>query len=188
MRKMKLTLLKNGTIVMLVILFACSLNAQTEHNHNHNHSDMKKEVNSSDKSQDIQDVENILIKYKRAIENLNADQTLELFDNNSEVFESGGTEGTYAHYLDHHLGPELKVFKSFNFSDYKVETKVDLPYAFTTETYVYTIVIKANEEKGREERTISKKGVATAILKKENDVWRILKYHSSSRANKAHSH
>ena len=79
---MKLTLLKNGTIVMLVILFACSLNAQTEHNHNHNHSDMKKEVNSSDKSQDIQDVENILIKYKRAIENLNADQTLELFDNN----------------------------------------------------------------------------------------------------------
>ena len=76
---MKLTLLKNGTIVMLVILFACSLNAQTEHNHNHNHSDMKKEVNSSDKSQDIQDVENILIKYKRAIENLNADQTLELF-------------------------------------------------------------------------------------------------------------
>jgi len=67
------------------------------------------------------------------------------------------------------------VFKSFQFSDYEVKVQIDEPYAFTTETYIYTIVL--NED----DRTIIKKGVATAILKKDNGKWQIMKSHSSSR-------
>jgi len=83
--------------------------------------------------------------------------------------------------LGHHLGPELDHFNSFIFSDYIVDVVIDLPYAFTTETYVYTIDLKANEEKKREAQIINKKGVATSILIKTEGVWKIIKTHSSSR-------
>ena len=102
-----------------------------------------------------------------------------MFTNDSEVFESGGVEGSYAHYIEHHLGPELGHFKKFEFSDYEIDAEVDLPYAFTTETYVYTIVL--NPDDNGNTRTIKKKGVATSILKKIDDKWQIVKTHSSSR-------
>ena len=123
--------------------------------------------------------------YKDAIQNLTSEGTLQLFTEDATVFESGGSEGTYANYLEHHLGPELGHFNSFVFSDYTIVTEVDLPYAFTTETYIYTIDLKANEEKGRPARIISKKGVATSILKKTEGQWKIIKTHTSSRDNKS---
>ena len=58
-----------------------------------------------------------------------------LFATDSKIYESDGSEGNYAHYLEHHLTPELKEFKSFKFSDYTVEVQIDGKYAFTTETY-----------------------------------------------------
>lgn len=130
----------------------------------------------------------VLSAYRDAIQNLTVENTDQLFTEDSQIFESGGSEGSYATYKDHHLGPELKYFKSFSFNDYKVDVKVDLPYAFATETYVYEIVIAANKEKGREERVISKKGVATVDLKKVGGDWKIMKYHSSSRDVKKSKH
>jgi ketosteroid isomerase-like protein len=126
-------------------------------------------------------VEAVMKAYKDAIQNLTSKGTLELFTEDAIVFESGGTEGTYANYLEHHLGPELGHFNSFIFSDYTITTEVDFPYAFTTETYIYTIDLKANKEKGRPARIINKKGVATSILKKINEQWKIIKTHTSSR-------
>ena len=110
-----------------------------------------------------------------AIEALDATGTENLFTENSSVFESGGVEGTYSNYLEHHLGPELKEFKSFTFNDYKISAVIDLPFAFTTETYVYKIVLA---EDGRE---IEQKGVATSILKKADGVWKIMQTHTSAR-------
>ena len=124
----------------------------------------------------------VMKTYKDAIQNLTTEGTFNLFAEDSEVFESGGVEGTYAHYIAHHLGPELGEFKSFTFSDYEIDAKVDAPYAFTTETYIYTIVLNPNE-KG-ETRTIRKKGVATSILKKMGGEWKIIKTHTSSRNTK----
>ena len=121
----------------------------------------------------------VMKTYKDALQNLTTEGTFELFTNDSEVFESGGVEGSYAHYIEHHLGPELGHFKKFEFSDYEIDAEVDLPYAFTTETYVYTIVL--NPDDNGNTRTIKKKGVATSILKKIDDKWQIVKTHSSSR-------
>lgn len=120
-----------------------------------------------------------LKKYKDALQNLTTEGTFELFTDDSDVFEQGGVEGTYKNYIAHHLGPELGHFEKFDFSDYTIETKVSSPYAFTTETYVYTIVLKPKD--GKEARTIHKKGVATSVLKKINGEWKIIKTHSSSR-------
>ena len=60
--------------------------------------------------------------------------------------------------------------------------QVDAPYAFTTETYIYTIVTKPDEKS--ESKTIKKKGVATSVLKKKDGNWQIIKMHSSSRTPK----
>lgn len=124
----------------------------------------------------------IIKSYKDALQNLTTKGTFELFAKNSEIYESGGIEGTYEHYIEHHLGPELGHFKSFTFSNYEIDVEVDAPYAFTTETYVYTIVLNP-DEKGKS-RTIKKKGVTTSILKKMDGEWKIIKTHSSSRNKK----
>jgi hypothetical protein len=117
--------------------------------------------------------------YKDALQNLTTDGTFDLFTDNAKVFEQGKAEGTYQNYINHHLGPELEHFKSFQFSNYEVDVIVNLPYAFTTETYNYTIVLKANEEKKTEERTIESKGVSSSVLEKINGSWKIINSHSS---------
>ena len=137
-----------------------------------------KEVKPSDENAVIK----VMKSYKDALQKLTTEGTFELFAENSRVFESGGVEGTFKHYIEHHLGPELGHFDSFTFSDYKIDVEVDGPYAFTTETYIYTIVLKPDDN--GKKRTISKKGVATSILKKIDGQWKIIKTHSSSRNNR----
>jgi len=127
---------------------------------------------------DEDQIKEVMAAYQSGIEALSTDGLSDLFIKDSEVFESGGVEGNFDHYLEHHLGPELRAFKSFKFSDYNITTKIDLPYAFTTETYVYTIVLVSDG------RVIVQKGVATSILKNIEGKWKILKTHTSARAKK----
>jgi len=126
-------------------------------------------------SADADAVKAVLKEYNSAVEKLDVTGTEKLFTGDSKIYESGGSEGNYAHYLEHHLIPELKEFKSFRFGDYKAEVQVDGKYAFATETYNYTIIVaKDNAE-------VKRKGVATSVLKKENGVWKIMINHNSSR-------
>lgn len=133
-------------------------------------------------NKDSEAVVSVMKTYKDALQNLTTEGTFELFIEDSKVFESGGVEGTYSHYIEHHLGPELGHFKSFTFSDYEIDVQLDAPYAFTTETYIYTIALNP-DDKGNS-KTIKKKGVATSILKKIDGKWKIIKTHSSSRNTK----
>ena len=123
----------------------------------------------------------VMKSYKDAIQNLTTEGTMQLFTKEATVFESGGSEGTYKNYVAHHLGPELGHFNSFVFSDYIIDAVIDLPFAFVTETYIYTIDLKANKKRGTKARIIKKKGVATSVLKKIKGEWKITKTHSSSR-------
>ena len=123
-------------------------------------------------------VKEVITAYKSGIESLSVEGLSDLFMKKSEVFESGSDEGSFSHYLDHHLAPELEAFESFDFNDHKMKVKIDMPYAFTTETYTFKIVVKSDEPEGQ---VIERKGVATSVLKFENDQWKIMKTHSSSR-------
>ena len=100
-----------------------------------------------------------------------------LFTSDSQVFENGGIEGSYANYLAKHLGPELGHFKSFKFSDYKVDVRFEGPVALTTETYNYRIETQKGE-------IVERRGVATSVLKKVGRQWKILSTHGSSRKPK----
>jgi ketosteroid isomerase-like protein len=132
-----------------------------------------------DLSSEMNAVKAVMKSYKDAIQNLTTDGTFELFTQDATVFEQGKVEGTYKDYIDGHLGPELGHFKSFTFSDYEINVKASLPYAYTTENYLYTIILKADEAKGTKERTIESKGVATSILEKIDGTWKIIHSHTS---------
>lgn len=122
-------------------------------------------------------VKTVLRQYQQAVEKLDTTGTHRLFAANSQVFESGGVEGTYAHYAAHHLAPELKEFSAFTFSDYKAAVRVDGPYAFATETYTYTMGPKRAPQ-----TPIVRRGVATSVLRKNAaGQWQILSTHSSAR-------
>lgn len=125
----------------------------------------------------------VLTKYKDAVQKLDTTGTTRLFTANSQVFESGGVEGTYRNYLAHHLGPELGQFTAFTFSDYQAAVQVDGPYAFATETYTYTINLKKGPQGTEEKAPIVRRGVATTVLRKNTaGQWQIMSSHSSARA------
>lgn len=119
-------------------------------------------------------VRQVLADYQAAIERLDATGTEKLFTEDSQVFETGGVEGTYAHYLAHHLTPELGEFKSFKFSDYKVSVRFEGPVALATESYKYRIEPKEGDAAER-------LGVTTSVLKKVDGQWKILVSHNSAR-------
>ena len=124
----------------------------------------------------------VLTQYHAALQNLTTDGTFELFTEDAQVYEQGGVEGSYPHYVEHHLGPELGHFERFTFSDESANIEVLKDLALVTQTYQYTIVTKASPE--RESRTIEKQGLATSVLIKTNGGWKIKRTHSSSRALK----
>ncbi|MDQ3479476.1 MAG: nuclear transport factor 2 family protein [Pseudomonadota bacterium] len=130
-------------------------------------------------SDDETAVRSVLSEYKGAIERLDATGTEALFTTDSTVFETGGTEDSYANYLAKHLGPELGHFKSFKFSDYKVDVHLLGPAAaHAIETYKYRIETKSGE-------VVERLGVATSVLTKENGRWKITMMHNSGRKPKA---
>ena len=123
-------------------------------------------------------VEAVLDSYKKALEARDLTGVEALFGADNVVLESGKLEGTYADYRDHHIGPELGHFESFQFSDYVVKVHVEGPVAWATETYRYTIHLKDKPE------PIERQGVATSVLRKVDGQWRIVSMHNSSRAPK----
>ena len=125
-------------------------------------------------SADAAAVRSVLAAYVSAIERLDLRGTERLFTRDSMIFETGGSEGNYAHYLAHHLTPELGEFKSFKYNDYKVSVRFEGQTALATETYKYRIETKKGEGAER-------LGVATSVLRKEGGRWKVVMMHNSAR-------
>lgn len=127
-----------------------------------------------DSGADSDQIKSLLRNYQSAIEKLDTAGTAIMFAKDSKIYEQGGDEGNYSHYAAHHLAPELREFKSFKFSNYKVAVEVNLPYAFTQETYNYLLELKDDSVPAY------RHGAATSVLRKYDDGWKILINHSSS--------
>ena len=120
-------------------------------------------------------VKKVLKMYQEKIEKLDTTGVVALFLPGARVFEGGKDEGGIEGYLGHHLGPELKGFKSFTYSDYKVDVKINGEYAYTVETYLYTIVL------AKDNSQVKSQGVATSVLRKTKNGWKIEMTHGSYR-------
>lgn len=131
------------------------------------------------RADDAEAIKQVLASYRTAVERLNATGTERLFSVDALVFEGGVPEGTYGRYLSHHLGPELTALRGFQFSDYKVEVRIDGAYGLAWESYSYTITPKQGE-------AYQRTGVATSVLKRSSDsTWLIVQRHNSTRRPKA---
>lgn len=120
-------------------------------------------------------VKAVLRAYKSALESLDLSGVDRLFAPGNVVIETGKLEGSYADYLAHHIGPELAEFKTFRFSDYQVDVRIEGDMAVATETYNYRIELKSGGA------PIERRGAATTVLKRIDGRWLILVAHNSSR-------
>ncbi len=127
-------------------------------------------------SADEQQVRAVVTAYRDAITGMDVSRTPSLFWPDSEIFENGGVEGSFAYYLEHHLGPEFDDLAGFEFRNHQMTVEVDGDTAFVSETYTYHITFK---DAGR--APIERRGVATSVLRTRDDQWRFDVYHSSAR-------
>jgi len=126
---------------------------------------------------DASGAENALVAYREALTQRDADAMTALFTDASLVVENGKVEGTFAEYMEHHLGPELDAIQSFEFFDPQTEIEMlGAHAALGRETYRYRIELTDG-------RVFERTGVATSVLTHEpGEQWKIMRYHSSSRA------
>lgn len=117
----------------------------------------------------------VLQAYREALIARDASAMTPLFLEDSLVFENGKAEGSFAHYLAHHIGPELDAIESFTFSNPTLEVRMLGDVALGHETYGYRIALKDG-------RIIERDGIATSVLVEQDGEWKIARYHSSSRA------
>lgn len=156
------------------ISFAQSKDAGTEREAIRQYINNKDTIPDLRQTKNIELVKNLLKRYNSAIGTLDVTGTERFFTVDSKIYESGSSEGNYAHYMEHHLMPELKELKSFTYSDYKADVQIDSNYAFTTETYSYAIIF------AKDNMEIKRKGVTTSVLKKVKGQWLIMISHNSS--------
>ncbi len=116
----------------------------------------------------------VLASYGEALRNLDASGAGDLFAADSEIIESGGVEGTFERYLQHHIGPELKEFRSFAMTDYQVAAEVAGDFALATETFRYRIEPKAGP-------AVERLAAVSSVLRRIGSAWKIYRYHWSSR-------
>ncbi len=97
-------------------------------------------------------------------------------DESLTIFESGHANYGWADYRDHHLVPEMGEMKNtkYEFSDMKIHLAGSTAWA----TMKYTIAADVMD-KGKS-RHVDAAGLATAILEKRADGWRIVHWHSSA--------
>ena len=118
--------------------------------------------------------------YLDSMESGDLDGAERLFGSTSSIYESGGQEGTWKHYREHHLGPEIGAVESFTISRGESEshTSQDGSMAFVAWPIEYRIVLK-------DDRTVESKGTVTFVLVREEDGFRIRHLHWSSRKKKS---
>lgn len=119
-------------------------------------------------------------RYLDAMESSDLDAAGKLFSATSSVFESGGREGAWAAYREHHLGPENGEIRSFKISRGEPETGAskDGSMAFVAWPIEYRIDLKDG-------KVVESRGTVTFLLVKEKSEYRLRHLHWSSRRKPA---
>ncbi len=120
------------------------------------------------------DIEAWLKNYDAAFNAKDLDALAAFYHPDVTIYEGGGVNNGWADYRDHHLGPELKEFENLEFAhrDLKV-TVLGGQSAYATARY--SLKAKMGE------RDIDAEGLATYVLVKGDNGWKIRHSHTSSR-------
>ena len=106
-----------------------------------------------------------------------------LFASSSSLFETGGNEGDWASYRDHHIGAELDAFKTFKtaLGAPEEEVSADGTMDFVAWPIEYQVILK-------DDRKIDSRGTVTFVLIRTGESFRIRHLHWSSRRKQGGSH
>ena len=117
--------------------------------------------------------------YLDAMESGDLETAGALFAASSSIFESGGQEGDWQHYVEHHIGPELGEIKTFVIKrgEPEVQESQDQSMAFVAWPIEYRITLK-------DQRVIESIGTVTFVLVGGDKGFRIRHLHWSSRKKK----
>ena len=117
--------------------------------------------------------------YFEAMDNSDLDAAGKLFAEKSLIFETGGVEGSWKTYREHHLGPEIDGVLSF-------ETSLGEPEAMSSKDGSMSVVAWPIEFhiKFKDDREIDSRGTVTFVLSLEDGMQRIRHLHWSSRRKK----
>ena len=118
--------------------------------------------------------------YLAAMEVSDLDAAEALFVEDSLIFETGGVEGSWSEYRDHHIGPELDAIESFRMTHAQpTEQKSDDgTMAFVGWPIEYTIGLSDG-------RVIESRGAVTFVLERHGHHFMIRHLHWSSRKRPA---
>lgn len=99
-----------------------------------------------------------------------------LFAADSLIFETGGVEGTWSEYREHHIGPELDAIESFVMTRARPseQKSADGTMAFVAWPIEYTIKLDDG-------RVIQSRGTVTFVLENHGRHFMIRHLHWSSR-------
>ena len=103
-----------------------------------------------------------------------------LFAGHSSIFESGGQEGDWQHYREHHIGPELAEIRTFSISqgEPEVQESQDGSMAFVAWPIEYRITLE-------DQRVVESIGTVTFVMVRGDKGFLIRHLHWSSRRKKA---
>lgn len=158
------------TGLALVLIPAPMIAQEMDHSSHVEHQIHGMEASADDAS----GAEEVLRAYRAALETRDPQAMRTVFAEKSAIFENGKAEGSFANYMEHHLGPELGAIVNFTFSSPTLTVTRIGHMAYGFETYGYRIELFDG-------RIIERDGVATSVLAHDADGWKIVQYHSSSR-------
>lgn len=127
----------------------------------------------------IADAIGVCRAYFKAMDTSDLDAAGKLFAEESLIFETGGVEGNWETYREHHLGPEIDAVLSF-------ETTLGEPEAMSSKDGSMSFVAWLIEYhiKLKDDREIDSRGTVTFVLSLEDGTQRIRHLHWSSRKKK----
>lgn len=113
--------------------------------------------------------------FRHALEEGRGADALALLAEDVVIFESGGVEASRAAYADHHLGADMAFLADMSVTtlDRDVREAGDLA----------VVTSRTRTTGARDGRHFDLTGTETAVLRRENEAWRIVHLHWSSRAN-----
>ena len=114
--------------------------------------------------------------YFEAMSRTDLDAAEALFDQTSSVFESGGEQGGWERYREHHIGPEIDEIVTFEttLGEAEAQESTDMSMAFVAWPIEYHIELQDG-------RTVDSKGTVTFVLVRTGEEYRIRHLHWSSR-------
>jgi SnoaL-like protein len=173
MPRMKLSLITAGIVIASIAMMMAFTQDQDDADGTHQHA-----TNTAQDGQTTLSGLALARSYISGMEDGDLDALSALFiaDNKSSILENASDEGSWEHYRDHHLKPEMDVVKNFKFEIAKESERVYGPVTLVQQTGTFSVDVRGE--------TLKYRVAVSYTIVMQDDKPRIAHLHWSSRPEK----